>query len=255
VFLQEALSQYDPVRQAELRGVLERLEPHIIEQLEGESHVENGKQVMKDLLEALGGAEDPWKAFQGSCEGHLLEGDPVPGWQEKTLLGRAVGQEGYSRELLRKRALPGMSSVAECEAFFNALAQRANLSEQQQRLADVPLGFRVLWATFNEKDGSQDPFNREGYNPDTICNNLGLGHLAQQKTLMTFVYCLPPGVEPRCPTVFDNRGHQGWQPAPADAPHGWTQPVDPGGTLRPEVVHEEVNGGRLERPFQTLHRP
>ncbi len=249
--LQDTLNRYDQERQTELQNLLNQLAQHVVEQLYGENHVRNCGQVMGNLLEIFDGGS-PREAFERFCGDHLLVGEVVNGWQGETQLGRVVGQEGYSRTLLENRVLPDISSVAEYEAFFDDL-QRLGLSEQCRRLASVPLGFRVIWATFDYADRSKDPFLREDYDPDTICNNLGLGHLDQQRTLMAFVYSLPPEMFPRFPTVFDNRGYKHWKPSEAGAPHAWTIPT-PGGVSRPEVVHGKVNGDCLKQPFRILPR-
>ena len=122
---------------------------------------------------------------------------------------------------------------------------------------DFPLGNYLMWSTFDEGGGSQDPFQPRGGTVAQFLCQMGLEHstIAKGERFVVTAYRLPSGMIPHIPTVVE--GHAGdenyyFRPLATDArliPH--TMPLAeckhlPG---RAEVIHGVVFAKNLtERP-------
>ncbi len=167
-----------------------------------------------------------------------------------TFYGRAITKERFCQLLYDRK---DFVTLPEAHAFVDNLITKT-LTVQTQRLGSKLLSKinRPVFATFNPSAPGGDPFAGIPLTAVDLCSELGLSKREQKEKFLLFVYSLPPGVEPRFPTIADAYAGDppGWflqfRVAPPGSPHGLIMPWDPAVAPRPEVVHAAIRGDTLE---------
>ena len=122
----------------------------------------------------------------------------------------------------------------------------------RKRLERKCLANYTMWATFDLRDSSQDPFAALFPDADAIRIRLGLNRdeAEKKKDLLLFVYRLPRGVHPYFPTIADGYASPTWAmrflPARDGCRCGFTWPWKEDETPAPEVVHKRITDRTLE---------
>jgi hypothetical protein len=127
-------------------------------------------------------------------------------------------------------------------AFFRRL-RRLSLSTQKKRLHRIPLGRKVVWATFCADDRNVNPFSRLPNDAGQIQDALGFPLESRDDDLFLFAYSAPSSVALLFPTIADAEWNDVFCPAPDDPKieYGLTRPSReaPALACQPEVVHHD----------------
>lgn len=190
-----------------------------------------------------------------ACRDYQLHGPQVPEDRCPTVLGRARGLDDHAKAI--EKGSSGAISSKEAKAALRKYSGQVALDFFEGFLRDALLGRHVVWATFNEKQSEQNPFDHLQARED-VRVALGLGHLTVDDELVLLVWNRdgtehPPLV---CPTVADAGDNAHFRPrASCTAPWGLTKPLEPNPRqlpAQPEVVMRESASRALRLPYRLV---
>ena len=183
-----------------------------------------------------------------ACRFHLC-GPGVRGCSVR-LVGRGAAFGSVKKYLCKALKLKGRSvteddldaEIRGLVAEFGFSAKNA-LQRLRKLLPGIKLAGHPTWCAFVNPDRDTTPFLPPVNTMPFIRNAFGLGCLGISEEFLLFTYDPNPYYGLKCPTVADAGDYPYFRPAPADAEHGWTQPLDlsqPGISPQPEAVHEAL---------------
>lgn len=181
------------------------------------------------------------------CKPHEFRGAMVPTELRPRVLGRVWSVGAFASSISRTypRDLP--RGAAEKALRKHAGRPPARLSAQIRAAA---LGRDVIWATFHPNDPTQDPFACLPASAEGIACALGIGHYRGGE-LVALIYNTT--VPLHRPTIADASNYSYYRPhSDPVTHHGYTQPLRPGVTRMPEVVHTAVTGAALISPYRII---
>jgi hypothetical protein len=190
-------------------------------------------------------------AYAQMCDRHVLIG-PKIGGRRPRILGRAVVLPRICARLTKYRRF---RTSKQAEAWLKRQC-KLNSTELRASFRNIPLGGRVIWATFREPNRDQDPFTPVASKPAELHDALALDVKDRGQPLLLFLYSPPTGLALRFPTIADARWGRLFLPAVNDpaCTCGLSAPPtdDPAIKPVPEVVHEQLNGDVLSAPLRIL---
>jgi hypothetical protein len=208
-------------------------------------------EIVRALLAEPNIADRLRTTYTAMCDRHVLTGPNIRGTRP-TILGRAVVLPRVCARLAKYRRF---RTSKQAEAW---LRRQCKLDPVKLRVSfrDIPLGGRVIWATFREPNRNTDPFTPLPSKPVGLHDALALDVKDRGLPLLLFVYSPPTSLSLRFPTIADARWGRQFRPAVSDSacPCGLTAPPtdDPAIKPVPEVVHEQLNGDVLAAPLRIL---
>lgn len=170
------------------------------------------------------------------------------------IFGRAMLLDKYARYLMPKLDALGCHDTE--EEVRDTIRKLDNEDDKSvppymdgyfQAIRETPLGRGAVFATFAQPVvANQRPWTLPIPRADFIRSTIALGEDPADKDYILFAYRLPDTVVPLVPTTaspgwFYQRWFRPNINALADR-HGWTEPLKPGFTRQPEIVHEEILG-------------
>jgi hypothetical protein len=218
-----------------------------------EAHLPRGaaEEIIANLLAEPNEASRLSAKYIEICERNVLGGPTIGGIRPKTL-GRAVVLDSLCAHLVRNH---GFRTSKQAEAWLKRQC-KLDVAAVRASFAHVPLGAKVVWATFREPSRDEDPFVPLPPAPDSLHIALALDPKTRGQPLVLFVYSPPPGLALRFPTIADARWGRLFLPALNDSAceFGLTAPEtdDPAVKPIPEVVHEQVFGDILAVALRLL---
>jgi hypothetical protein len=208
-----------------------------------------------DLLGTAGG--EPRTCWENACRQHKLRGGVIPPDHCPKLLGRVKNVEEHAR------AIADASGGGLAFSFVKQILLNPSVADAAAYLGSflyaAPLGkYNLVWATFDDADSSNCPFQRLPKTRRGIRTALGLGPLDAEESLILLFWDHEKSGSPALhrPTVADAEAHEYYRPC-ANAAHPWglTQPLPPnpdGVAPQPEVVMREPTSKGLCLPFQVI---
>lgn len=182
-----------------------------------------------------------------SSNGRELQGKAISLSVDK-VFGRITG---FNRYAMLVDSIGGHFS--DSREIKRALRRRIGKDPKRisPRIRKLPLGGRIIWATFRE--GSNHPFGNPRLSKEEIVCSLGLPPL--RSLALVFEYTLPRDVQPKIPTICDAYRQSGWhflflRVNESDF-HGKTDPT-PGCPIAsgfPEAVHRQTTLQTLVTPL------
>jgi len=197
-------------------------------------------------------ASSAWKdLWRRTCEPYELHGAPLPDSARPPTLGRAWSVGSLARSMSPAMKLP---EEAVKRMLDKHLATKQPLKRLSIPLRATPLGGDLIWATFDAKDTSTDPFDGLPPTAAAVRCALGLGFHRRDEPIVALTYRSSPpshGLPLHRPTVADANTYSFYRPhGDPKSPWGFTAPLDPNpdGLLgMPEIVHGQVTGAALIR--------
>jgi hypothetical protein len=191
--------------------------------------------------------------YERACRKCQLKG-PVITCARPQTLGRTISEDKYLDILVRNHISEKDKGLA--KAFLEKALAAPSLSGQKARLKDSPLGQYLIWATFNEADGSRNPFEGLAFSADDLRDMLAIdqGTSLKGTPLLLIIYDPPDTLDLRFPTIADAEWYPYFRPTPdgSDRNYGYTQSCHPVESGRPEVVHEVVHSDLLSHPIRRV---
>jgi len=271
----DARSQLDSVRKQHLDGVLlawegsDSLRKQAAANLLGEAAFENSEHAsyLASLADEHAELRAPHprvlQAFERQGKPFLLAGAksiPTGGM----LFGRAILLRKFARYLSNTFAdHPELNCVDEYDQVIatlrtldgnDATFPKAHLRCYFAGIRLTSLGRGAVFATFVTPIRlNESPWERPVADAHAIRSAIALGEDPLGEDYLLFTYNLPPNRFARVPTsASPGWSYQRWYRPNPNAQvelHGWTSPIDPGHSRRPEVVHEELLGATVVFPL------
>lgn len=202
----------------------------------------------------------PKNEFEQVGRAFALAGHEAAPFQD-AIFGRAMLLDNYARYVSPKLDEFGYGDTAEViRATIRKLdnvdeaAAPTYLEGYYRAIRETPLGKRAIFATFAKPVcPGQRPWALPIPSAKTIRNTIALGEDDAGQDYILFAYRLPAKVVARVPTTASPGWfYQKWFRPNLDAAidfHGLTEPLEPGFTRLPEIVHEEIPGATVVFPI------
>ncbi len=210
--------------------------------------------LLTDFADALPSHADPLIAWEKACELHSFATVPLATTDRPTKLGRVCKFDAFPcRAVIKtsdkrlKESLTKFAGRSKPPRFLKNLLNAENLGWGN-----------VIFATFNETDSTQDPFDGLPWDRDAIRTALGLGQsnhgTHDPYFLFRYLSSEPPDLPLHRPTIADAGTFSHFRPVNSSkAKWGSICPIPPNNRnlpAKPELIHKQITGVRIEFPYE-----
>lgn len=211
-------------------------------------------QLLSDFADALTRHPDPLIAWEKACGSHSFTGKALGLIDRPAKLGRVCKFDAFPcRSVIKtsdkrlKESLTKFAGNSKPPRFLKNLLNAENLGWGN-----------VIFATFNETDSTQDPFDGLPRDRDAIRTALGLGQSNHSTHdpyfLFRYLSSEPPDLPLHRPTIADAGTFSHFRPVSSSkAKWGRTYPIPPNRRnlpAKPELIHQQITGVRVEFPYE-----
>jgi hypothetical protein len=211
-------------------------------------------QLLSDFADALAKHPDPLIAWEEACGSHSFAGNALGRSDRPAKLGRVCKFDAFpcrgfikTSDRRLKESLTKFAGHSKPPRFLKNLLNAENLGWGN-----------VIFATFNESDSTQDPFDGLPWDRDAIRTALGLGQSSHSTHepyfLFRYLSSEPPDLPLHRPTIADAGTFSHFRPVNSSkAKWGSTCPIPPNNRklpAKPELIHKQITGVRVEFPYE-----